>query len=166
MGASPTRLQFEPLKRKYVGEAPTPREWPCNFSDASSARSTSHSADLGTFSAHSETPASSLPLGFSLALAGWFRITTVEWAVLILTIASVLILEGLNTAIEAAVDLASPQVHPKAKIAKDLAAGMVLIAAIAAIIVGVFIFGPRLRELFQRHGQGFHATNTSWTTNS
>jgi diacylglycerol kinase len=68
----------------------------------------------------------------------------VEWAVLIFTIALVIILEGLNTAIEAAIDLASPQVHPLAKVAKDLAAGMVLVAAIAAVAVGVLIFGPPL----------------------
>jgi diacylglycerol kinase (ATP) len=84
-------------------------------------------------------------------LAIWLHITAVEWAVLIVTIASVLILEGLNTAIEAAVDLASPEIHPKAKIAKDLAAGMVLIASIAAVLVGLFIFGPRLLSIAQRH---------------
>ena len=78
------------------------------------------------------------------ALGFWFRITTAEWCVLILTIAIVLILEGLNTALEAAVDLASPEVHPLAKTAKDVAAAMVLIAAMASIVIGVLIFGVRL----------------------
>jgi len=78
------------------------------------------------------------------AIAGWLHITRAEWGVLVLTIASVLILEGLNTAIEAAVDLASPDLHPLAKTAKDLAAGMVLIAAIASIGVGLIILGPPL----------------------
>lgn len=78
------------------------------------------------------------------ALGVWLRITSTEWCVLVLTIAVVLILEGLNTALEAAVDLASPEVHPLAKTAKDVAAGMVLIAAIAAIVIGVLIFGLRL----------------------
>lgn len=77
-------------------------------------------------------------------VAGWLGTAPAEWALLILTIASVLILEGLNTAIEAAVDLASPRVHPLAKVAKDVAAGMVLIAAIAAVIVGLLILGPPL----------------------
>ena len=63
---------------------------------------------------------------------------------LLLTIASVLILEGLNTALEAAVDLASPELHPLAKIAKDVTAGMVLIAAIASVGVGLIILGPPL----------------------
>ena len=78
------------------------------------------------------------------AVAGWLGITRAEWGVLILTIACVLILEGLNTALEAAVDLASPQLHPLAKTAKDVTAGMVLIAAIASVIVGLLILGPPL----------------------
>ena len=77
-------------------------------------------------------------------VAAWLRVTRVDWAILVLTIACVLILEGLNTALEAVVDLASPQVHPLAKVAKDVAAGMVLIAAIAAVIVGLLILGPPL----------------------
>jgi diacylglycerol kinase len=78
------------------------------------------------------------------ALAAWLRISRAEWAVIVFTIALVLILEGLNTSIEAAVDLASPDLHPKAKIAKDLAAGMVLIASIASVTVGLLILGPPL----------------------
>ena len=77
-------------------------------------------------------------------LAGWLRATPTEWAILVLSIACVLILEGLNTALEAAVDLASPQIHPLAKVAKDVTAGMVLIAAIASLIVGLLILGPPL----------------------
>ena len=78
------------------------------------------------------------------ALGAWLRVSRAEWAVLVFTIALVLILEGLNTAVEAAIDLASPQVHPLAKAAKDLAAGMVLIAAIASVAVGLLILGPPL----------------------
>jgi diacylglycerol kinase len=78
------------------------------------------------------------------ALGAWLKIGRVEWAVIVFTIALVLILEGLNTAMEAAIDLASPEVHPLAKVAKDLAAGMVLIAAIASVAVGLLILGPPL----------------------
>ena len=81
---------------------------------------------------------------FAVVLAAWLHISRAEWGVLILTIASVLILEGLNTAIELAVDLASPQHHPLAGHAKDVAAGMVLIAAIASVGVGLAILGPPL----------------------
>jgi diacylglycerol kinase len=80
------------------------------------------------------------------AVAAWVKISRAEWAVLIFTIALVLILEGLNTSIEAAVDLASPQIHPLAKAAKDLAAGMVLIASVASVAVGALILGPPLWE--------------------
>jgi diacylglycerol kinase (ATP) len=76
------------------------------------------------------------------AVAGWVGAARAEWAVLVLTIAGVLVLEGLNTALEAIVDLASPRYHPLAKVAKDVAAGMVLIAAIAAVIIGLLILGP------------------------
>ena len=78
------------------------------------------------------------------AVAAWVGISRVEWAILVFIIALVLILEGLNTAIEAAVDLAMPRIHPLAKRAKDLAAGMVLIAAMASMIVGWLILGPPL----------------------
>lgn len=78
------------------------------------------------------------------AVGAWVRISRVEWAVIIFTIALVLILEGLNTAVEAAIDLASPDVHFLAKAAKDLAAGMVLIAAMASAGVGLLILGPPL----------------------
>jgi diacylglycerol kinase (ATP) len=71
-------------------------------------------------------------------------LTPPEWAVLALTICLVLILEGLNTSLELAVDLASPQLDPRAKAAKDLAAGMVLVAAIGSVAVGVTLFGPKL----------------------
>jgi diacylglycerol kinase len=86
-----------------------------------------------------------LALGILACGAGaWVHIDRVQWAVIAFTIALVLILEGLNTAIEMAIDLASPQVHPLAKHAKDLAAGMVLIASIASVAVGLLILGPPL----------------------
>src|SRR5437016_4977013 len=86
-----------------------------------------------------------LVVGMAACAAGaWVGLTRVEWAVIAFTIALVLILEGLNTAVEAAIDLASPKYHPLAKAAKDLAAGMVLIAAMASVAVGLLILGPPL----------------------
>jgi undecaprenol kinase len=82
-----------------------------------------------------------------LVLAAWLRITALEWAVLVVAMALVLALEALNTAIELAVTLASPERHSLAKAAKDVSAAMVLIAAIASIIVGLIILGPRLAVL-------------------
>jgi len=70
-----------------------------------------------------------------------------EWLTLTLTIAIVLAAEGVNTALEAVVDLASPNYHPLAKIAKDVGAGTVLLTAFAAVIVGLLLFLPRLLPL-------------------
>ena len=70
-----------------------------------------------------------------------------EWAVLLLTITAVLVLELLNTVIEAVVDLASPHHHPLAKVAKDVSAGAVLVAAIGSVAVGAALFLPRIWRL-------------------
>lgn len=87
-------------------------------------------------------------IGVAAVVAGAiFGISRIEWAVLVLTCALVLFAEGVNTALEAVVDLASPQYHPLAKIAKDVGAGAVLLTAIAAVIVGLLIFGPPLVAL-------------------
>jgi undecaprenol kinase len=82
-----------------------------------------------------------------IALAAWLGITALEWAVLVLAMAFVLALEALNTAIELAVTLASPERHPLAKAAKDVAAAAVLVAAVGAAIVGTIILWPRLTLL-------------------
>ncbi len=79
-----------------------------------------------------------------LALAFWLRLSEQDWAVLILTIALVWTAEFLNTALEAVVDLASPQNHPLAKVGKDVGAAAVLISAISAILIGLLILGPPL----------------------
>ncbi|MFN8482896.1 MAG: diacylglycerol kinase family protein [Anaerolineae bacterium] len=76
--------------------------------------------------------------------AVWLRVPPRDWAVLALTIGVVFALELMNTAIEALVDLASPGQHDLARIAKDAAAGAVMVAAIAAVFVGIFILGPPL----------------------
>ena len=73
--------------------------------------------------------------------------TAVELAVLILAIGLVMVSEAFNTAVEAVVDLASPTVHPLARIAKDVAAAGVLIGAALAAVVGFVILGPRLIAL-------------------
>ncbi len=73
-----------------------------------------------------------------------FRISPGEWAVLVLTIALVFALEMVNTVVEVVVDMVSPDYHPQAKVAKDVAAGAVLALAIGAAGVGVALFLPRL----------------------
>ncbi len=74
----------------------------------------------------------------------WLRLEDRDIAILILTIAVVWIAEFLNTALEAVVDLASPELHPLAKIGKDVGAAAVLIGALASVVIGVLILGPPL----------------------
>lgn len=81
-------------------------------------------------------------------VALWLRLELHDWAIIVLTTAVVFIAEFLNTAVEVTVDLASPQMHPLAKIAKDVAAGAVLIAALAAVLIGLLILGPPLLAKF------------------
>ncbi|HWG44251.1 MAG TPA: diacylglycerol kinase family protein [Gemmataceae bacterium] len=79
-----------------------------------------------------------------LAVGLWLELGRIEWAILALTIALVWVAEFVNTAVEAVVDLLSPNIHPLAKVAKDVAAAAVLIAALTAIVVGLLILGPPL----------------------
>ena len=87
-----------------------------------------------------------------LVLGLWLKLTARDWAVLVLTIAIVFMAEFLNTAIEAVVDLASPVHHPLAKVGKDVGAGAVLVAALAAVLIGLLILGP---PLWQKIGVWF-----------
>ena len=79
-------------------------------------------------------------------LAFWLGLPARDWAVLILTVTMVFTAEFINTAIEAVVDLASPVHHPLAKVGKDVGAAAVLIAALAAVLIGLLILGPPLWE--------------------
>ncbi len=86
-------------------------------------------------------------LAFSLGFI--LKVTTVEMAIITLTVAIVLVLELLNTAIESVVDLSVKQsYHELARIAKDCAAGAVLISAFTACVVACFILLPRIFILF------------------
>jgi diacylglycerol kinase (ATP) len=86
---------------------------------------------------------------FVVLMGIWLAIPARDWAVLVLTIALVWSAEFLNTSIEAVVDLASPVHHPLAKVGKDVGAAAVLIAAGAAVVIGLLILGPPLwQKLF------------------
>src|SRR5690349_3142047 len=67
-----------------------------------------------------------------------------EWCWIVLAIVAVWTAEALNTAFEFLTDVASPNFHPLAEKAKDVAAGAVLISAIGAVIIGALVFWPRL----------------------
>ncbi len=87
---------------------------------------------------------------YVVLLASLLELDGMHIAVLSLTIGNVLVMELLNTAVEALVDLVSPNKHPLAKVAKDAAAGAVLISAIVSVAVGVsLLWQPeKLRILF------------------
>lgn len=78
-------------------------------------------------------------------LAGYyFKLSKIDWIIIIITIGLVLTLELTNTAIEAVVDSFTQDQHPRAKYAKDICAGAVLIISIISVIVGLIIFLPYL----------------------
>ena len=80
-----------------------------------------------------------------IVLAFLLQVSALEWVILLILFGLVLAAELINTAIEAAVDLSTQNAqHPLAKLAKDTAAGAVLVCAIIAAIVGVIILGPKL----------------------
>ena len=78
------------------------------------------------------------------ALGLWLKLPAQDWASLVLTSAMVLISEMTNTVIENLVDLVCPDYDPLAKIAKDVMAGAVVLAAITAVVIGLLILGPPL----------------------
>ncbi len=79
-----------------------------------------------------------------VALGAWLRLDILQWVPLVLAAGLVWTAEFINTAVEATVDLASPQEQSLARIAKDVSAGAVLLAAAAAAGVGILILGPPL----------------------
>ncbi|MEM7335928.1 MAG: diacylglycerol kinase family protein [Chloroflexota bacterium] len=86
--------------------------------------------------------ASIFVFGFSF----WLQISLRDWAVIILAMMAVWMGEFMNTAVEAVVDMAMPEKHPLAKVAKDVAAAAVLVGALGAAIIGFLILGPPLWE--------------------
>jgi len=80
----------------------------------------------------------------AIGLGLWLGLTALEWCWIALAIALVWVAEALNSALEALADAVHPERDPRIGRAKDLAAGAVLVAAIAAAVIGVLLFGPRL----------------------
>ena len=74
----------------------------------------------------------------------FFQISSSEWIICLLLCSLVMSAELTNTAVETTIDLCMPDIHPKAKLAKDTAAGAVLVVAITAFIIGLIIFLPKV----------------------
>lgn len=100
------------------------------------ALSTQHNAWI-----HALATIAAVIAGFAL------RISRGEWLAVVLAIMAVWTAEALNTAFESLCNVASPEFHPLVERAKDVAAGAVLISAIGAAVVGLLVFGPRLRDV-------------------
>ncbi|MDQ0213916.1 diacylglycerol kinase [Oikeobacillus pervagus] len=77
-----------------------------------------------------------------------FSLTRVEWGIILLLIFGMFTLEMMNTAIERTVDMVTKEFHPLAKMAKDIAAGAVLLFAILSVILGMLIFIPKVMMYF------------------
>jgi diacylglycerol kinase (ATP) len=77
----------------------------------------------------------------------FFQLSRAEWCWIVLAIAIVWTAEALNTAFEFLADAAAPSFHPVVRDAKDVAAGAVLVTAIAAVVIGLIVFWPHLCEL-------------------
>ncbi len=84
-----------------------------------------------------------------LGIAVWLGLNRYDWAMIIIAIAMVWTAEFINTALEAIVDLASPEQHELARISKDVGASAVLIAAGSAALIGLIILGPPLWNRLQ-----------------
>jgi diacylglycerol kinase len=84
-------------------------------------------------------------IAVAVGVAGlWLGLSWWEWTAVALSVGFVLVAEMFNSALEAIVDLASPGPRPLAKVAKDAAAGAVVLAALTAVVVGLLVFGPHL----------------------
>lgn len=74
----------------------------------------------------------------------YLRLHAIEWAIIVVVIGIVLISETINSAIEQVIDYLKPDIHPTAKLIKDISAGSVLLASFIAITVGAIIFLPKI----------------------
>ena len=88
-------------------------------------------------------------IGIFVTILGFvFEITKVEWMLQTLAVGMVLGIEGMNTAVEKIADFIHPEHHKKIGFIKDIAAGAVAFAAIAAIVIGLIIYVPYFVSLF------------------
>jgi len=78
----------------------------------------------------------------------YFKLSPIEWSLIVLAIMAVWTAEALNTAFEFLADVTNPEFHPLVKKSKDVAAGGVLISAFGAAIIAILIIGPRVCSLF------------------
>ncbi|MEO8396879.1 MAG: diacylglycerol kinase family protein [Chloroflexota bacterium] len=79
-----------------------------------------------------------------MAVALWLQVDALSLAVLILAITIVWMAEFVNAAVEAAINLSTSDLHPMAKVGKDVASAAVLLGVVASILIGILVLGPPL----------------------
>ena len=84
-----------------------------------------------------------------LLVSFYLRLTAFEWLFVLFVIQLVFITELVNSVIERLIDYIKPELHPKAKIIKDMAAAIVLISVIFSVVTGLIIFLPKIIKLLQ-----------------
>ena len=90
-----------------------------------------------------------IPVALLVIVMGFiFKISHTEWLVIVLILGIIYSMELINTALEATVDLATKEIHPLAKKAKDTISAAVLVFAITSVIIGLIIFVPKIIEFF------------------
>jgi undecaprenol kinase/diacylglycerol kinase (ATP) len=80
----------------------------------------------------------------AISMGVYFKLTALEFAVLMIAIGFVVIIELINTMLEALVDLVSPEIAQQAKIAKDVSAAAVLASAVLSVVIGILLFLPKI----------------------
>jgi len=118
----------------------TPRSWSRKFADAFRGLSRAVRSQ-SSFGAH-------LSMATAVVAAGaMLRVSALEWCLLVCAIGLVLMAEIFNTAIESLARGPGSRRHPRLRDALDMASGGVLVAAVTAAVIGLFVFGPRLLAL-------------------
>ncbi len=79
-----------------------------------------------------------------IVLSLWLQINSADLALIILAMTMVWMAEFINAAVEAAINIAAPDIHPMAKVGKDVASSAVLLGVVASILIGLLILGPPL----------------------
>ena len=80
----------------------------------------------------------------AVVAGAYVRFTGLEWCWIVVAVVAVWTAEALNTAVELLTDLVSPELHPLAGRAKDVAAGAVLIVALGSVLIGLLVMGPHV----------------------
>ena len=79
-----------------------------------------------------------------MVLAVWLQVESMGLALIVLAVTFVWMAEFINAAVEAAINIAAPDIHPMAKVGKDVASAAVLLGVVASVIVGLLVLGPPL----------------------